>query len=134
MLWKWIDAPKKNGVNWIFHCLRSFFTVRAELFHSAGKALSQCGWSFHLRAGNTKQTFSSISQQMGQFFKRVPLLMDQDSQSTPGSNKPIIFNVILNTVGHVIWQYFSVTCWFSKPSTFWVDLECQTTHVYQFWN
>ena len=51
-----------------------------------------------------------------------------------GSDKPITFNVILNTVGHVILQYFTATCCFSKASPFWVDLECQTTYACPFWN
>ena len=76
-------CTKKNGVNWIFHCLGSSFTVRAKLFHSVDEALSQCGWSFHLRAGDAKQTFSSISQKMERFFKWVPLLTYSGRQTTP---------------------------------------------------
>ena len=40
-----------------------------------------------------------------------------------GSIKPINFDVIINTVGHVILQYFSVT---------WIYLENESTHVYKF--
>ena len=50
------------------------------------------------------------------------------------TKKRITFDVILNTVCHVILQYFTVTCWVSKVCPFRIDLECQTTLACQFWN
>ena len=80
-------------------------------------------------------SFCSIFPQQDVFSIERPFECIQDAKlplpTNFGRKKRNPHSVILNTVSHLILQYFTATCCFSKVSPSRINLKCPTNHVCQ---